>query len=171
MGFKLTSALAIVIIAFLPVFANAQEAEGSGDSATDANPVVSVLALWQADRTLIFPAEGLNLDDFVWQARPLVVFADSPEDPNFIRQMQLLTARIGELAERDVIVITDTDRANPSAVRNTLRPRGFMLALLDKDGSVALRKPAPWDVREISRSINKMPLRIQEVEDRRALGN
>ena len=111
------------------------------------------------------------MKDSVWQARPLVVFADSPDDPNFRRQMQLLTARIGELALRDVIVITDTDSANPSSARTALRPRGFMLALVDKDGRVALRKPSPQDVRELTRSIDKMPLRIQEVEDRRTLGN
>jgi hypothetical protein len=96
---------------------------------------------------------------------------DSPDDPNFRHQLQLLTARIGELSLRDVIVITDTDSANPSSVRTTLRPRGVMLALVDKDGRVALRKPSPQDVRELSRSIDKMPLRIQEVEDRRTLGN
>jgi len=36
-----------------------------------------------------------------------------------------------------------------------------------KDGRVALRKPAPWSVRELSRSIDKMPLRQQEMADRR----
>ena len=34
------------------------------------------------------------------------------------------------------------------------------------DGTILLRKPAPWDVREISRSIDKLPLRKQEVRDR-----
>ena len=42
-----------------------------------------------------------------------------------------------------------------------------MLALIDKDGGVKLRKPFPWDVREITRSIDKMPLRQQELRDRR----
>jgi hypothetical protein len=44
-----------------------------------------------------------------------------------------------------------------------------MLVLIGKDGQIELRKPAPWDVREITRSIDKMPLREQEVEDRRAI--
>ncbi len=168
---KLTTVLAIVFIGFLPVSVSAQVASDGVESAPAAEPALSVLAQWQADPTLIFPADGLDLKDFVWQARPLVIFADSPEDPNFRHQLQLLTARIGELALRDVIVITDTDSANPSSVRTTLRPRGFMLALVDKDGRVALRKPSPQDVRELTRSIDKMPLRIQEVEDRRTLGN
>ena len=34
---------------------------------------------------------------------------------------------------------------------------------MDKDGQVKLRKPFPWDVREISRAIDKFPLRRQEI--------
>jgi hypothetical protein len=34
---------------------------------------------------------------------------------------------------------------------------------MDKDGEVELRKPAPWDVREITRTIDKMPSRQQEL--------
>jgi hypothetical protein len=35
--------------------------------------------------------------------------------------------------------------------------------IMGKDGEVELRKPRPWDVREISRTIDKMPLRQQEI--------
>jgi len=42
-----------------------------------------------------------------------------------------------------------------------------MLAIIDKEGSTAIRIPAPWDVREISRNIDKTPLRQQEVRERR----
>ncbi len=107
------------------------------------------------------------MNQFVWQARPLVVFADSREDTNFSREMILLTRRIADLAERDVIVITDTDPANPSAIRTMMRPRGFMLALVDKDGRVVLRKPSPWDVRELTRWIDKSTSRQEEVRERR----
>jgi hypothetical protein len=67
---------------------------------------------------------------------------------------------------RDVVIITDTDPAARSAVRTQLRPRGFMLAVIDKDGQVKQRKPLPWSVREISRAIDKMPTRQQEIQDR-----
>jgi len=39
--------------------------------------------------------------------------------------------------------------------------------LIGKDGGVKLRKPFPWSVRELSRSIDKMPMRQQELRDRR----
>ena len=115
----------------------------------------------------MFEAKDLVLEDFLWQARPVVVFAQSPNDLQFQRQIELLTARIDELAERDVIIITDTNPDELSEIRRELRPRGFMLALVGKDGQIKLRKPAPWDVRELSRSIDKMPMRQQEIRDRR----
>jgi len=137
-------------------------------SATTAGAVEDTpLSRWQADHALVLEADGLELEDFLWLARPVLVFADTPADPRFTEQMDLLTARIGELADRDVVVITDTDPKAMSPVRKALRPRGFMLALMAKDGTVMLRKPFPWDVREISRSIDKLPLRQQEVRDRR----
>lgn len=127
----------------------------------------TALVQWQNDRTRVFDATEVVLDDFIWEARAVVVFAQSPNDPQFRRQIAFLTDRIDELALRDVIVITDTEPTNPSTLRLALRPRAFMLAVVAKDGRVVLRKPAPWDVRELSRSIDKMPLRQQEIRERR----
>ena len=68
---------------------------------------------------------------------------------------------------RDVVVFVDTDPKARSALRKKLRPRGFMLAIIGKDGQIKLRKPLPWDVRELTRSIDKMPLRRQEIDEAR----
>ena len=35
--------------------------------------------------------------------------------------------------------------------------------LIGKDGQVKLRKPSPWNIREIARVIDKMPIRQQEI--------
>jgi hypothetical protein len=113
----------------------------------------------------IRPAEDVVLGDFLWLNRLIVVFANSDRDPNFREQMELLADRPADLIDRDVIVVTDTDPAQPSALREKLRPRGFGFVLIDKDGVVKLRKPAPWHVREIVRSIDKTELRQQEVRD------
>lgn len=135
----------LVLTFFLPVAAVAQ-----------ANPGTGLEPL---------PAAGAVLGDFLWQKRPLVVFADTPADPAFVRQMEMLAAEAGPLAERDVIVISDTDPAAQSEVRQRLRPRGFSLVLMDKDGDVKRRVPAPWTVREITHAIDRFPLRRQEVRD------
>jgi len=69
-----------------------------------------------------------------------------------------------------VVVLMDTDPAARSPIRTKLRPRGFQMVLVDKDGVVKLRKPFPWSVREITRSIDKTPMRLREVEERRGDG-
>lgn len=121
---------------------------------TDAEPVPELQ---------ILQADSVDLNDFLWVARPLVVFADSPADPRFSEQLELIERRPTPLLERDVVVILDSDRSSESALRTQLRPRGFMLVIMGKDGEVELRKPAPWNVREITRTIDKMPLRQQEI--------
>lgn len=125
-----------------------------------------VIARWTADQSTVFDASEVVLDDLLWVARPVVVFADSPDQPQFLEQMRLLQADATELGIRDVIIIVDTDPDARSALRQTLRPRGFSLVLVDKDGRVNFRKPDAWSVREISRQIDKMPLRLQEVRER-----
>lgn len=108
-----------------------------------------------------------ELEEFLWTARPLIIFADSPNDPRFIQQMQFLAERSEDLISRDVVVITDTSPADATAIREHFRPRGFMLVLVGKDGDIYLRKPTPWRVRELTRSIDKMPIRRQELRDNR----
>ncbi len=114
------------------------------------------------------PAETVALEDLLYLKRPVVVFADTPNDPAFVRQLELIARAAGDLAERDVIVVTDTDPAAKTAWRTKLRPRGFSLVLMDKDGKVIIRKPLPWEVREITHAIDKTPLRRQEMQERPA---
>jgi hypothetical protein len=114
----------------------------------------------------VIDAAETSPDLWLWVARPLVVFADSPADPRFVQQMQMITAGADALADRDVVVIFDTDPSAQSAWRQQLRPRGFMLTLIGKDGTVALRRPVPRDARELSAQIDKMPTRQQELRDR-----
>lgn len=114
---------------------------------------------------LIQTADMADLSEFRWKKRPVLVFADGDEDPAFIEQLALLQARADDLLARDVVVLVDTDPAARSALRLKMRPRGFMLVLVGKDGGIKLRKPFPWDVREISRSIDKMPMRQREIRE------
>lgn len=116
--------------------------------------------------SIIRDGTDVTLDEFLWVARPVVIFADSPADPRFVEQMEEMRAREGALADRDVIVLTDTDPSARSDLRLALRPRGFMLVVIGKDGTIIARKPLPWGVREISRAIDKEPLRQQEVRER-----
>jgi hypothetical protein len=116
------------------------------------------------------PASEVVLADELYIHRIVVVFANTPQDPAFVRQMEILGPHMGDLQQRDVLLVTDTEPNEPSELRRTLHPRGFSLVIMDKDGSVAIRKPLPWDAREISRSIDKFPSRIAEVLERNPAG-
>lgn len=138
---------------------------------TAADPAVAQepdpVAAWESDRTAVLPAEGVDLGDFEYLARPLVIFGDSPRQPQVTEQLRLVEAEAGTLAARDVVVILDTDPDARSEVRQDLRPRGFGVVLMDKDGRVTLRRPAPLSVREIARAIDRTPLRQEELRSGR----
>ncbi|PSL22071.1 DUF4174 domain-containing protein [Shimia abyssi] len=151
----MTHRLTLVIMVFLAgTGASAQAAETNSNSGVASQ-----------EEALFQDGENAILGDFLWVRRPLIVFADSERDPRFTQQMDLLNALPEELTERDIVVLTDTNPAASSALRERLRPRGFMLVLIGKDGNPYLRKPFPWDVRAISASVDKMPLRQQEIRD------
>ncbi|MFD3190576.1 DUF4174 domain-containing protein [Sedimentitalea sp. HM32M-2] len=141
--------LAIVFAAFILNAAHAQDMEETP----------------KAD--IIRSAGDSDLSEFLWINRPIVVFADSAADPRYAEQIERLQGGLDRLAERDVVILTDTDPAAASPLRRKLRPRGFMLVIVGKDGGVKLRKPLPWTVREITRSIDKMPEREREINQKR----
>ena len=111
--------------------------------------------------------KNTNIKGFEWAQRPIVIFANSNKDPNFISQMEFLSQDIKALKERDIVVLVDTNPSIPSALRKKLRPHGFAFILIGKDGQVKLRKPSPWNIREIARVIDKMPIRQQEITRKR----
>ncbi len=151
-------ALAAILVV-LPAVAETAVAETAANVPAAETPApAEFVALVAAD---------VDLAAFLWTNRPIVVFADSAADPAFAEQMRHFAALWSEMAARDVVVITDTDPAAFSALREKLRPRGFMLVLIDKTGAVVLRKPFPWDVRELSRAIDKLPLRQEEIRAKR----
>ncbi|WP_299426283.1 DUF4174 domain-containing protein [uncultured Shimia sp.] len=159
----MTHRLAFVLTGFLAASGAAAQAT---ESPSEDAPATAETVAENAPKLI---QSGLNaqLEEYLWLNRVFVVFADTPRDPRYIKQIELLKAFPEELIERDVVVLTDTDPAAKSALRKRLRPRGFMMALVGKDGIVYLRKPEPWTVREISASIDKNPLRQQEIRDRR----
>ena len=123
-----------------------------------------------ADDPFVRPAGDSTLSEFLWVKRPIVVFADTPADPRLQQQIDMLLEGEEAMRDRDVVVLTDTEPAARLPIRSDLRPRGFQMVFVDKDGVVKLRKPSPWSVREIGRSIDKTPLRQREIRERREGG-
>jgi hypothetical protein len=102
------------------------------------------------------------LADLLWVSRPIVIFADTPNDPRYSQQLKMLDQQMADLEERDVVILTDTDPEARGPLRTELHPRGFNLVLIDKDGTVAQRRPAPVTARELINLIDRMPSRRQE---------
>ncbi len=157
---RLTQVSALILLgialAIAPFSAAASDGSNTGETAVE---------IWKSDAETIFDARDVDINDFKWVARPVIIFADAPLDPAFAQQIELLEDRPGELSKRDVVLIRDTAPDERSDLRLALRPRGFMLTVMGKDGRVILRKPFPWDVREISRQIDKQPIRQKEIRD------
>ncbi|RGP38889.1 DUF4174 domain-containing protein [Pseudotabrizicola alkalilacus] len=153
------------LAALLPFVATAQEA-----AAIDPSGQVETMAEEVAEAYGPRNAADVVFADLMFEFRPVVVFGDSPADPNFIRQMELLQRDLPALQLRDVVLITDTDPEARGEWRMKLRPRGFSLVLMDKDLRPVIRKPLPWEVREITAAIDKFPLRRQEILERNPAG-
>lgn len=124
----------------------------------------------QEEGLRVLDARDVELAEFRWTNRLIVVFADSPFQPEFRQQMEYLRDGAEAMIARDVIVITDTDPEARTQPRLELRPRGFSLVLITKEGEVAQRKPSPWDAREVGNAIDRLPLRRQEMHEERPSG-
>lgn len=152
-----------LIFLLFPLCANAQTVATAQSEVVAPESVVPMVGS---------PINGseIVLADMLYLYRAVIVFADSPADPNFLRQMELLSLDPARLSERDALVIVDTDPDARSEVRLKFRPRGFSLVLMEKDGTAVIRKPLPWALREITNAIDKFPMRRQEVLERNPAG-
>ena len=108
-----------------------------------------------------------DLDALKWTARPIVIFADNPNDPRLVQQLEEFEGRKDELDERDVVILVDTDPATKSDLRIRFRPRDFRVLVLGKDGEVKYRKSNPVTAREVIRLIDRFPIRRDEVAAQR----
>jgi len=61
-------------------------------------------------------SENVSLDEYLWTARPLVIFAPSEADPRLLQQLEWLEAEEAELADRDVVVIVDVETGNGTLI-------------------------------------------------------
>ena len=162
----------LVVAALMPFATAAQATETALDAVAEQGVAPNTVETSEPETPAWGPviARDVDLGDFLWRKRPVVVFADSPDDPLFIQQMRFLESEPDVLLERDVIVVIDTSPSDRSQARLKLRPRGFSLVLVEKDGEAKLRKPLPWSVREIIHAIDKFPLRRQEMLEQRPAG-
>lgn len=146
---------------------DAAAAEAMAEAEAETDGVIAEEALVDEEDAveglITYQAADIALDQFLWLKRPIVIIANTPADPSFARQVAYIEEVADQMIERDVVVILDTDPTAETDARQRLRPRGFMLAIVGKDGEIKWRRPSPRSGREIVQTIDKFPLRREEM--------
>ena len=121
--------------------------------------------------------------------RVLLVFAPGDRDPRYVQQIQLLEHHGADMQERDLVLIPVATEAGPRITPETLRvilgpglsdqeqvlarqrfhiaPEAFAAILLGKDGGEKLRVTAPVSMDRLNRVIDAMPMRKDEIKERK----
>lgn len=145
-------------------------AAGIAQTVPADNPNRDAAAQPAEGELLFLDAREADVREYVWNHRLVVIMADTPNNPQFARQMDEIRARAEEFVDRDVVVIFDAHPDEMSPLRLVLRPNGFVTAIIDKDGEVKARRPAVRSGRELMGLIDKFPLRRQEILEERPSG-
>ncbi|MFW2589119.1 DUF4174 domain-containing protein [Sagittula sp. SSi028] len=125
-----------------------------GSAGFAQGPIASQLAPTRAD-----------LSAYQWEARPVLIFAPDPQDPDFKDQIAELRDARPALEDRDIVVLADTDPDAHGRLRAGLAVDGFEIILVGKDGSVKLRQDQPIAAQTLIDTIDSMPMRQREMRD------
>jgi len=124
--------------------------------------------------------DRINFDAFLWKNRPLLLFAPSPDAPEYKTLKTELKAQADQIIDRDMVLIEifDTglvrmDGKPWSAESDEKLRRQFSVSsgnltaiLIGKDGGQKLRQSNQVDLGSIFALIDTMPMRQQEMRDK-----
>ena len=124
------------------------------------------------------PVSGMTtLKELRDHARPVLIFAPKPDDPQLEIQMRILAEHAAEARERDVVGIAlPYANPSPSAVQLSagdaeaarrkfgVNPGEFAAILLGKDGGAKLRSAKPISMEKLQETIDAMPMRKDEMK-------
>ena len=117
------------------------------------------------------------------RARPVLIFAPTPDDPQLQIQLRTFEKHAPGLAERDITVValpyrspsptpatmTD-DEADAARRRFHVTPADFVVILIGKDGGEKLRSVKPISFEKLAETIDTMPMRQEEMRRQRPAG-
>ncbi len=112
------------------------------------------------------------------RARPLLIFAAKPDDPQLEIQIRTLKEHASAVQERDVVPVTVVyNNPEPAtaasfapeealAVRRRFNvpPDMFTVILIGKDGGEKLRSSKPLSMEKLNETIDSMPMRQEEMK-------
>lgn len=123
--------------------------------------------------------ENLELEEYQWENRLLLIFAPSTDMADYQQQLQELEGDEAGLEDRDLKVFhllredaafVDDEKIAQSQVKEMVgrfkvNPRAFTVILIGKDGTEKLRQNVPLSTEELFSVIDAMPMRQREMQD------
>jgi len=136
----------------------------------------STLALiFMGSSAWLAPAQAMaaELSDYLWQSRPLLVFAPSDSDPRLVETVRRIEGSRCDFVDRDMVLgrivtegtstldghVVDTNQARRLLSEFGISPKGFSVVLIGKDGGEKLRVNDIPDLQAIYAVVDGMPMR------------
>lgn len=132
-----------------------------------------------ATSAVLLPARAVaaELSDYLWQRRPLLVFAPSEGDPRLVETMRRIEATRCDFADRDMVlgrIVTegastldgqaiDTGQARQLFSEFGIGAKDFSVVLIGKDGGEKWRVNGVPDLQTVYGVIDGMPMRGREM--------
>ena len=124
------------------------------------------------------PAQAMaaELSDYLWERRPLLLFAPTDSDPRLVETMRRIEASRCDFAERDMVLgrilaegtstldgrVLDTNQAQRLMSKFGISTDSLIVVLIGKDGGEKLRVANVPDLQAIYDVIDGMPMRARE---------
>ncbi len=122
-------------------------------------------------------AAAAELSDYLWQSRPLLLFAPTDSDPRLVETMRRIEASRCDFADRDMVLgrilaegtstlgsdVVGTDQARRLSAQFGIGANSFSAVLIGKDGGEKLRANDVPDLQAIYAVIDGMPMRGREM--------
>ena len=138
---------------------------------------LSVIFLMTTAALMPARAKAAELSDYLWQGRPLLVFAPTDNDPRLVETMRRIEASQCDFADREMVLgrivtdgtstldgdIVDTNQAQRLRSAFGIGANSFSVVLIGKDGGEKLRVNDIPDLQMIYAVIDGMPMRGSEM--------
>ena len=132
--------------------------------------VISAAALGPAQAT------AAELSDYLWERRPLLLFAPAESDTRLVETMRRVEASRCDFADRDMVLgrivtegistlgghVVDTSQSQRLVSEFGIGPDSFTVVLIGKDGGEKLRIANVPDLQAIYAVVDGMPMRARE---------
>ncbi|MGV0990961.1 MAG: DUF4174 domain-containing protein [Mycobacterium sp.] len=140
---------------------------------------IALAVIFLITSAVLMPARAAaaELGDYLWQRRPLLVFAPTDSDPRLVETMRRIEASRCDFVDREMVLgrivadgtstldgnVVDTKQAQRLRSAFGIGATSFSVVLIGKDGGEKLRVNDVPDLQTIYAVIDGMPMRGSEM--------